>query len=819
MTISSANRKAGPFLGNGVVTQFPFTFKVFKDSDVAVTFTDTNGADAELTLNSEYTVSRNADQDNNPGGVVTYPRVGSLIPVLSLNEKLTLTGGLAYTQPTDLPNPGPYFAQVVEDAFDRAEIQIQQVKEITDRSIKISVSDTPLTPLPAQAARANTVIGFDALGNVTVLPIPTSLGAGDRIPFTFTDGVDFTAGVSTQVILPRAPGSPGNLEIFFDPLFQGFDQWSVSDLTVTFASPIPVGVTKIFGYIGTTLATQIPPLQSVTDGKVAYPGTPMDGIKAEKLAFLQAGADAVWRTALSKLQDTTSAKDFGAAMDGVTDDSAAILAYLAVYDNLVIPPGVCRIRTSVTVPSGKTVTMMAGAQFSVDAGITLTIRGYFVSPPKQVFTGSGTVIGIRRVHVAWFGAGAFGDGVTNVQAALQRAHDCSAQGQSSDGTDFHLEMGGGTYMVGSTFTLRPKSNFTLKFSGAGAVFGTTIRAMTEFTGTIAVLVDGQANGVDAIVNYHIRDFTVDVQVGSPCLVGLQVGGISGKTLGGVQQSKFENVYVSGFPICWIIGSNTRLICFERCSGWCDTVANGIALQINSSVAAGFTGDMDFINCQFVGPTTTGKGVSLQSNAAASQLKGIRFTNCIFYKGARFAEIYATGGGIIGDIWFKAGCQWDGFGQDMMWIESNGAGTIVDDVHIDNCYFRGVLNGFRAITAIVSGGVIGSLRNIWVTNNFIANTGLNPIYANGLVGGSFSRNHFEDIDSAGSRAMLFDGCSRLTALENTLTRTGAQLMDYFMTMGAGTDYWNASDNIAGGIVASGVVQDLSGSANKVNTNNI
>ncbi|SPA25864.1 hypothetical protein CBM2623_A170019 [Cupriavidus taiwanensis] len=270
MTITSVNRKAGPFLGDGVTTEFPFDFKVFKKEDVAVTFTNVNGADGPLALDSDYSVTLNGDQDNNPGGTVVYPRVGSPLPILQLGEKLTLTGGLAYTQPTDLPNLSPYFPQVVEDALDRAEIQIQQVKEITDRAIKIGVSDTPLTPLPSAPARANTVIGFDALGNVTVLPLPSALGAGDMINDIFTAGIDFTPGVTTQLPLSRAPGVKANVEVHFDATFQGPDQWNVTGSALIFNDPIPVGVTRVYARVGTSLSTQVPPAGSVGDDTIDW---------------------------------------------------------------------------------------------------------------------------------------------------------------------------------------------------------------------------------------------------------------------------------------------------------------------------------------------------------------------------------------------------------------------------------------------------------------------------------------------------------------------------------------------------------------------
>ena len=77
MTISSEIRKAGPFDGNGSTTSFPFTFKVFAKTDIRVVRTDTTRNETTLTLDSDYGVALNADQDNNPGGTVTYPISGA----------------------------------------------------------------------------------------------------------------------------------------------------------------------------------------------------------------------------------------------------------------------------------------------------------------------------------------------------------------------------------------------------------------------------------------------------------------------------------------------------------------------------------------------------------------------------------------------------------------------------------------------------------------------------------------------------------------------------------------------------------------------
>lgn len=176
MTISSTTRKAGPFFGNDATTSFPFPFKVFKKQDVKVTLTTDTGADIELTLDSDYLIVLNADQDASPGGVVTYPRSGS---PMAVGYRLTMTGGLANVQPTDIQNSGGFFPQVVEDMSDRSTIQIQQLQEIADRSLKFSVSDSGAgVTLPPADLRADKVLGFDSTGKPTVL-IPTSGSAAD----------------------------------------------------------------------------------------------------------------------------------------------------------------------------------------------------------------------------------------------------------------------------------------------------------------------------------------------------------------------------------------------------------------------------------------------------------------------------------------------------------------------------------------------------------------------------------------------------------------------------------------------------------------
>lgn len=151
MTVAATTRRAGPFAGNGVATSFPFAFKVFAASDVGVVLTASTGAATTLTLNSDYGVLLNPDQDANPGGTVTYPLfIGP--PVLPTGSTLTMIGSLPANQTTDLTNSGRFLPQVIENVFDKLTILIQQLLEVSDRTLQAAVGTTVKLVFPAPSS-------------------------------------------------------------------------------------------------------------------------------------------------------------------------------------------------------------------------------------------------------------------------------------------------------------------------------------------------------------------------------------------------------------------------------------------------------------------------------------------------------------------------------------------------------------------------------------------------------------------------------------------------------------------------------------------
>lgn len=193
MTISSETRKAGPFPGNGATTAFSFAFKVFTKADISVTLTIlATGVQALLTLDADYTVALNPDQNANPGGTVTYNPSGVPMPA---TKTLTIGSVVARTQGTDITNGGAFLPNIIEDMVDRTTIEIQQEAEKVTRSLKFPIVDGVLTSeLPAAAQRANKLLSFDADGNVTATA--AAAGSATELQILLADTADVANGAT-----------------------------------------------------------------------------------------------------------------------------------------------------------------------------------------------------------------------------------------------------------------------------------------------------------------------------------------------------------------------------------------------------------------------------------------------------------------------------------------------------------------------------------------------------------------------------------------------------------------------------------------------
>lgn len=190
------------YTGNGVTTSFPYTFRIFKKSDLTVSVIDLSENITVLALDTDYTVT-NAGGYSGGNVVLTTP--------LATGWKISIARDLEPTQETDLRNQGKFFAEVHEDAFDKLTMLIQQVGSMfrlalrkpssianwydalgnyirnlhdprdpqdaaTKNYVDVSLGKTlrvpePIPALPSAAARANKMPAFDSAGNpIVVLP-------------------------------------------------------------------------------------------------------------------------------------------------------------------------------------------------------------------------------------------------------------------------------------------------------------------------------------------------------------------------------------------------------------------------------------------------------------------------------------------------------------------------------------------------------------------------------------------------------------------------------------------------------------------------
>jgi len=129
MTVSSEVSVAGPFYGNGTTTTFPYSFKILDAKHIRAVLISASGDVSDLSLD-------NGDYNVTGVGSETGGDVIKMTPLLS-GQTLTLVRRLPLTQETSLENQGAYYPEVVERRLDQMVMQIQSVKETTERSLTV----------------------------------------------------------------------------------------------------------------------------------------------------------------------------------------------------------------------------------------------------------------------------------------------------------------------------------------------------------------------------------------------------------------------------------------------------------------------------------------------------------------------------------------------------------------------------------------------------------------------------------------------------------------------------------------------------------
>jgi len=150
--------------GNGSATNFAYQFRILEDTDLLVIIrTNSTGAETTKTLSTHYTVAGAGDAS---GGSITFT-VGN---TPAIGETVVIRRNVPQTQAIDYIANDPFPAETHEEGLDRGTMVAQQVAEESDRSIKLSRTNTMnSTEFTVGATdRANKILAFDSSGEISV---------------------------------------------------------------------------------------------------------------------------------------------------------------------------------------------------------------------------------------------------------------------------------------------------------------------------------------------------------------------------------------------------------------------------------------------------------------------------------------------------------------------------------------------------------------------------------------------------------------------------------------------------------------------------
>lgn len=160
MTVSSSTSKVS-FSGNGSLTTFAYSFKIFDQDDLTVILRAADGTETVQTITTHYTVTGVGSASG--GNVVFGSAPASGVTVVILREQ-PLSQGL------DLVANDPFPAESLEEALDKLVFMTQKHEEELSRAIKGSrtnvISNSEFTV--SATDRANKLFSFDSSGNLSI---------------------------------------------------------------------------------------------------------------------------------------------------------------------------------------------------------------------------------------------------------------------------------------------------------------------------------------------------------------------------------------------------------------------------------------------------------------------------------------------------------------------------------------------------------------------------------------------------------------------------------------------------------------------------
>lgn len=435
-------------------------------------------------------------------------------------------------------------------------------------------------------------------------------------------------------------------------------------------------------------------------------------------------------------------------------------------------------------------------------GYTVNFTGDFSGPTREIFTGSGTIAGIRMVKPEWWGAG-YG---VNSADAIMKAYACASSTLSTRrGAVF---MNG--YTIEKMVNIKLSTTTSIDFIGGGVNLVAGRQKLTaDFADDVAFRF--YCDSSSAVASFGVADIAIENVTGSAAVRAMQFCGMSGLT-----QNVVSRVTTHGFGYGFDI-LNTRLITLDYCATWSGTasVANGVVFRTDGIVSGQFVGDCKINACQF---ETAGAGASISCliTTATHQCKGIHVSKTALYKstGGNQLYVYAAAGAQVGDWMFDAACQFDGFSSKYMSLIADGSGTLIDDFVFTGTYFRGSTDDGAITIRGQNGGKVGAVR---FGDIFLANSNGNVINIESASGVIFNGMNLYDI--TGNADVITVNNSKSVLVNGVVaTRSGSGYFARLVNAKGSSDYVTVSNCITSGIPSTAIFADNSTGTHNKSSNN-